>query len=538
MPDTSQGLATTLELLSKTENEAAVRPLVAALNSPYPTIRDGALVAILKRRSPAGHREIIRRLHTFDRHWLDLLREHRGRMRQAPRDAILDTDAQMCANGCRAALWLREYDLTPTLVNALEDPANPNADLVARTVLELIQELGAELSGAGGAPDRRQVRLARDRVLSALEASLGRFSRHRRQEVVEAFLLLAPRDNVTLKQILGSAHHPAFMTVVDVLSKSTAGGILRLLLSYLDDPHAPSAALSLIAKRSDLRFIRYLLRKIGRDPSALSVQNLKRIRTIGWLQTGPSLLEQLDEAAQHGVVRLVMNCGIPRLQAFDTIEHLVLHGKREGRRAAAAALAEFQGAAANAVALRALKDEDPRVQATILGQLRLRGIPGVLPRMVEMLDSQHAIVRKAAQRGLSEFTFARFLGALDMLDEEVRRSTGALVKKVDPETTAQLRAELQSKARTRRLRGLTIARTIDLVEPLESAIIDLLHDEDHLVRAEAALALAGGNSQTSLQALRAAETDRSETVRRAVEGSLGQREQFAQWRDRLADPRD
>lgn len=538
MPDASQGLTTTLELLSKTENEAAVRVLVAALNSPYPAIRDGALVAILKRRSPAGHREVIRRLHTFDQHWLELLREHRGRMRQAPRDAILDTDAQMCANGCRAALWLREYDLTPTLVNALEDPANPNADLVATTVLELIRQLDGELSGAGGVTDRREVRLFRDRALSALESSMSRFARHGRHEVVEAFLLLAPRDNVTLKQILDSAHHPALVPVVDALSKSTSGGILRLLLSFLDDPHAPSVALSLIAKRSDLKYIRYLLRKIGRDPSALAVQNLRRIRAIGWLQAGPSLLEQLDEAAQHGVVRLVMTSGIPRLQAFNTIEHLLLCGKREGRRAASAALAEFHGAAANALALRALEDEDPQVQANILGQLRRRGIPGVLPRMVEKLDSRHAIARQAAQKSLSEFTFARFLGAFDMLDEEVRRSTGALVKKVDPETGAQLRAELGSRARSRRLRGLTIARTIDLVEPLEATIIDLLRDEDHLVRAEAALALAGCSSQSSWQALREARGDRSETVRRAVQSSLSQREQFSQWRDRLVDPRD
>ena len=538
MRDASQGLKTTFGLLSKTGNEAAVRALVAALDSPHQTIRDGALVAILKRRSPAGHREVIRRLHTFDRHWMDLLREHRGRMRQAPRDAILDADPQVCANGCRAALWLREYDLMPTLLNALEDPANPNADLVAETLRELVEQLHEELSDPGGEVDHRATRLFRDHVVSALESSLGRFARHQRREVVEAFVLLASRDNAVLKQVLQSAHHAAFVTVVDVLSKGTGGGIVRLLLGFLDDPHAPSAALSVIAKRSDLKFIRYLLRKIGRDPSLLSAQNLKRIRAVGWLQTGPSLLEQLDEAAQHGVVRLVMASGIPRLQAFNTIEHLMLHGKREGRRAASAALAEFQGAAANALALRALEDEDPQVQANILSQLRRRGIPGVLPRMVEMLDSRHAVVRQAARKSLSEFTFARFLGAFDMLDEEVRRSTGALVKKVDPETVPRLRAELESRVRTRRLRGLTIARTLDLVEPLEARIIDLLGDRDHLVRAEAALALAGCASESSRQALREAESDRSETVQRAVQSSLSQLEQFSQWRDTLADPRD
>lgn len=538
MPGTSEGLTTTLDLLSKTENEASVRVLVGGLDSCHRTIRDGAVAGLLKRRSSAGHREVIRRLHTLDEYQMGLLREHRVRLRQAPRDAILDTDRQMCANGCRTALWLAEYDLIPTMITALEDPANPNAGLVAGSLRELVEHLYRDLSRPDSSDDRRDPRLLRRHVITALEESLGRFARHERREVVEAFLLLVSRDNAVLKQILQDPHCPAFKVVIDVLSKSSTGGVIRLLLGLLDDPHAPSAVLGVIAKRSDLKFIRYLLRKIGRNPSVTSAQNLKRIHAIAWLQSGPSTLDQLDEAAQHGAVRLVMASAIPRLEAFNTIEHLALRGKREGRRAASEALAEFHGAAANALALKVLEDEDPQVQANVLLQLRRRGIPGALPKMVDMLESRHAIVRQAARRSLSEFTFDRFLGAFDMLDEDVRKSTGALVKKVDPGAMRGLRAELQSKARSRRLRALTIARTLDVVEQFETRIIELLGDEDHMVRAEAALALAGCVSQPSHEALVAAQADRSETVRRAVRSSLAAREEFSQWLGQETESQD
>jgi hypothetical protein len=398
--------------------------------------------------------------------------------------------------------------------------------------------LCADLSDPDAKKVRRDPRLVRGHLVTALQSSLDRYSRHRRREVVDAFLRLVPRDNVMLKQLLQNPHHPAFVTVIDVLSKSTAGGVVRLLLSSLDDPHASSAVLSVIANRSDPKLIRYLLRKVGREPSAAAAQNLKRMRSVSWLQSGPAILAGLDDLAQHGVVRLVMASGIPRMQAFGTIEYLVLHGKTEGRRAAAEALADFQGTAANALALKALEDEDPQVQASIALQLRRRGIPGVLTRLVALLDSRHAEVRQAARKTLAEFSFARFLGAFDMLDDEVRKSTGTLVRKVDPETIPRLRAELEAKARTRRLRGLAIARAIEAVEPLEPVIIKLLEDEDHLIRAEAALALAQSNSESSREALRRAETDRSLAVQQAVSSSLRQQEQFTQWRETLSDPRD
>jgi len=307
------------------------------------------------------------------------------------------------------------------------------------------------------------------------------------------------------------------------------------LLALLDDPHTPASALRVIAKRSDLKFVRHLLRKIGREPSPTSAQNLKRIREVEWLRQGQAILDELDEPAQHGAVQLVMASGIPRLEAYDTIEYLARYGKRGGRQAATEALAEFHGARANSLAMEALEDEDPQVQANVIAQLRHRGIPGVLPRMVGLLDSPHAVVCDAARANLSEFTFPRFLGAFDMLDEEVRRSTGALRNKVDPETVPRLHEELQSRIRSRRLRALGIVRAMGLIGELEGAVIALLDDSDHLVRTEVVLALGESDSAAAGEALDLALHDRSQSVQRAAQSSVLQREERSAW---LAPQRD
>jgi HEAT repeat protein len=519
-----EGLATTLELLTATDNEAAVRVLISALDSPNPAIQEGALSAILHRRHPAGGQEILRRMPKMKPEWKAVVRQHHGRMTGALRDAILGSDPQMCCNACQAATWFQEYDLIPTLLTAIEDPGRSNSEMAAKTLLELVENLYKELAGTRDPSDRRDPQLIRRFVVGNLERSVQRFGQHKRREVVESFLLLVARDNVTLKLVIQNPHHAAFLPLIEALGKSPQGGVIRLLLSFLDDPHIPSGALTVIANRGDGKFVEHLLRKVGREPAATLAQNVKRIETIPWLRAGEPVLEQLDDAGQHAAVRLAMAAGIPRPQAFDVIEHLLLSGKPGGRREAARALAEFRGADANALAVRALDDPDPQVQANIVAQLRSRGIPGVLTDLLELVDSPYEVVRKAARENLTEFSFKRYLGAFDMLDEEVRRSTGLLVKKIDPQTLSQLAEEMESPVRTRRLRAVAVAQSMEVVGDLQQSIIILLGDEDHMVRVEAAVALAHASSPEARRALQAALHDSSETVRQTAERSLQEQE--------------
>jgi len=538
MSTASEGLKTTFELLAATDNEAAVRVLIPALDSPNARIREEALAAILRRRSPAGHREVLRRLPTVDQQAKDAVAECPTRMLQALREAVLGSDAQLSANAFEAAVWLRQYDLTAALIAVLEDKQNANRALAGKTLMQLADLLYSELADPQDEARRSNPQILRRRVVGELEKSVVRFGKHRRREILDAFVLLVPRDNATLKQILVDPHHPAFVVVVEALSKSTAGGVIRLLLSFLDDPHVPSVALLTISKRADRKFVEHLLRKVGREPSLVVRQNLKRITSLPWLESDLAMLEDLDEESQHAAVKLVMNSGVGRGLAFRVVEFLLLCGQTAGRRAAAEALREFTGSEANSVALRSLDDADPQVQAAILLQIRGRGIPGILPRLIEMVDSPHEVVREAARESLAEFTFKRFLGAFDMLDDEVRRSTGTLVKRIDPQTLPLLEAEFASQVRARRARALAIAQAIGAVPPTEISIIRMLGDDDHLVRAEAAAALAQATSQGSLDALREALGDRSSAVQEAARKSLLARSERS---DRLAsrfDPFD
>ena len=145
-----------------------------------------------------------------------------------------------------------------------------------------------------------------------------------------------------------------------------------------------------------------------------------------------------------------------------------------------------------------------------------------MPRLLEALDSPYPQVRSSAQGNLAEFTFQRFLNAFELLTHETRRSPGAGEEGRSP-TLPDSGRSLLRRWRTRRLRGLIVARALELVPEVEEAALSLLNDEDHMVRAEAAAFLAGCTSARSREALLAAHEDRSPLVQEAARESLRQR---------------
>jgi HEAT repeat protein len=519
-PAVKAGIEKTLNQLKDTANEAAVPVLLNALDSAQPEIQEGALRALLARRSGSGQREIIRRWNSLSEAWKSIVANNPRRIATAVRDSILSTDDELCAYGCDALLNIREYDLMPALITAVEDPSNPQAPRVARTLVEMAELMYADINGPRKHEGHQDPARLRHHVLASLQHSVDRFDQHRHRELVETFLLLTTRENPLLKRILRDPHHSSYLVVMEILNQSARTGIVRLILNFLQDRFAPSAVLQVIARRRDPVFLRHALKRVGANPDSVARTNLRRIESIGWLRHDLSMLDTLTDSEQQAAIQMAICSGHNRLEVFDVLKYVLQNGKVPGRQTAAQALATFGGADANQLVLEGLEDPDPQVQAQMVAQLREKGIPGAISRLIQLIDSPHEVVRSAAQKSLTEFNFARYLSLFDTLDDDVRRSTGLLVRRIDPEAPALLASELKSKTRTRRLRGLEVAQAMDAVDFVEPLIIGLLSDEDHFVRAEAARALVHCKSPLAREALRSALVDRSVSVREAAELAL------------------
>lgn len=516
----SAGLTATFQFLAKTENKAAVEVLVAGLDCPHKPIRHGALRAVLDRRCPEGHREVFRRLSSMDERSREIINERPERLAGVVTDALQNATSQACAAACNAIVSFRLCEALPVLVSVLVDPENPHTKMVAETVLELTESFYAELSGTTEGPKHKRQDLVRDRITAALEAGVRKFRRHKQTAAVEAFLLIAKQKNIVLRQLLQRPEEASHQPLVELLSSSSRGGVIRLLLGFLEDPQMPHVVAQVLCNRCDAKFVDHLVRTVGPRPSKTVVETLARFNSIAWAQPGHELFDKLSNAAQQGAVPLLMASSIDRAKLLEIIGYLLLEGKPGGRRAAAEALAEFPGPEASALVVKALGDEDARIRASLIVQLRPRKIPGAFSLLIRMIDSPQEEVQRALQKALPEFTFHQFLANFDKMPEHWQPIAGYMVRNIDPKVADKLVAELNGLSPVRRRRAVTAAGVMGLVPKVEETIVRQLSDEDHMVRVAAAKILAESKSKPTWEALRDALLDKSFAVKEAAEQSL------------------
>ncbi len=513
-------LSTTFRFLAKTENESAVDVLVKGLDCMHTPSRQAALAALLDRRSPEGHREVFRRLSTFDESCREIISERPERLVAAVSDAVRQADDKGSKSACEAIVAFKLFDALPALVEVLSDPESRHTEVVATTILRMTEAYYAELSGADDHPSRKNQDVLRERITASLESATRKFHRHQRTEPVEAYLLVAKPKSATFRAVLQRSNESCYKPVVDVLTNSSKGGVLRLLLGFLDDPQMPLVVTKVYGDRCDAKFVRHLSQAVGPRPLKAVVATLARLNKFAWATPEHPVFNELDEQDQAGAVWLLAGSSVNRPKVLEVLAYLLAEGKPAGRREAAKALAQFEGAAANTVAIKSINDEDPGVRAEIIKQLRPRKIPSAFSLLIRLVDSPESEVKEALHSAMPEFTIHHFLENFDKMPEGMRPVAGHLVTKIDAAAAQVINSEMQSPSPVRRRRATLAAIVMGVIPEVEELVIKLLADEDHMVRIAAAKALADCKSVPTWDALRDALLDRSVIVQEAAEQSL------------------
>ncbi len=524
------GTARTCQVLANTGNRAVLPVLLAGIKSSRAEVRAATIRAAIRRHDDATHTQLIRHFNSLSEADQIALCEAHGAMphHAAPalRAAVLKGDTTLCKNACRIIALSGDADLFPVLVKAAEDKSHRHHAEVATAIHDLTDHIQQDLAhwAAGDRSARHDPSFKRHHVLLALEQSLARFGRHRRQEILDAFLLLAPIDNRTFNRILHDPKHACHAPIINELTLTTDSGIIERLVEMLRNTEISVAALQVIAQRSDHRFVDVLLSGLKRPVPIRVLHNMKRLNHIAWLEQRSEILLELDGRAQAVAVDLAMASDMSRDRAFDLLAHLLQKGLAEGRRASCHALAKFDGPRADELVLAVLDDPDAGVRAAAVRQLRARGMPDALQRLVMLLDSRLPEVRDAARSSLAEFNFTRYRTMFDLLDEHSARTTGVLVHKVDQTAERKLIEELSSPSITNKLRGIEMALAMDAANGVRQQLIELVGHENASLRREAVAALAHCNGDQVVAALTTAAADPNQSVAEMAQHSLAQQQ--------------
>ncbi len=511
----------TFRHLAATENSAATELLITGLDSRYRPTREGSLRALLERRDEVAHAEIFKRLPTMDEGARALLNEKPERLAALMSEALRDPQKETRAVAFDVIEKVPLYDCYPSLIARLVDEQFPEKEKAAQVAFKLAESFYAELSGGEEAAAKRaNFENLRTKITTCLEDAVRKFHRHRRPEVVEAFLLLAKPKNATLHFLLGRNEEAAYETLMETLRKSQRGGVYRILLSFLDDSQISQSALRAASSREDAEFLGHFFRHAGVKLSKPMTETLSRIDAFTWAKTENPTLLNLDETCQAAMIQVLMASACNRKTVREIVGEILLKGNVGGRRAAAVALASFTGVEANVLNVSGLADEDSAVRAALIRQLRPRKIPGSLDMLIRLVDKPDVTIQRALRDAMPEFTIQRYLQQFFHLPEELQAATGHLVCRIDSDCASKLISEMCGLSPVRRRRAVLAADAMGMIEELEQHVIKLLSDDDHMVRVAAAKALADCASQPSWEALRDAMLDRSFVVQEAAVRSM------------------
>jgi HEAT repeat protein len=512
--------------LAKTRNRAVLPLLARALQSDSAAKRAATIRCLVRRHDRESHRQLIgqfAKLRAADREVLfDAHRTMPHHMAASLKAAVLRGDAEFCDAACQIILRSGDFELFSALVQAVENRQHRFLSTVLAAVSQMAAALHRELSLQSKrlAKPRRDPTFVRRNVLATLEGSLTRYASHERQEIIDAYLLLAPCDHSPMLRILNERQHPCHSAIADSLANSPMHGILEKLIDILRNTDAPLAALEALARRNDREFVRSLLANIKHPVPLRVVHNMKRLTAVAWLEEHCEVLVELDGRSQAVAVELATASSIGESSLFSLLALMMKSGLAEGRRASCTALARFRGAQADSLVRSALDDPDAGVQAAAVRQLRQRGLPDALRLLVSLLDSRSIEVRDAARSSLAEFNFVRYRAMFDLLDEKAVRTTGVLVHKVDHGVRDGLMQELRAPSMSSRLRGIEMAVAMDATQDVSDQLIELTRSDSVTIRQEAVAALGSCSGPRVQSALRLAAGDISQSVRDAATASL------------------
>jgi HEAT repeat protein len=526
----NNGFHKTARVLATSRNRAVVPIILAAAKSTSSDVRSSALRAAIRRRDSATHTELIgcfSQLDEADR--IAVCTAHRQLPHHAApalKAAILTGDEHHCANACNMIVAAGDFDMLRTLVSVAENKRHHSSGEALAAITGLVDRLFQDLAlWAGGIrlDGDHDPSFVRHHVLNTFEQSLGQFVRHQRLEILDAFLLLTPVDNPTFLKILRDPRHACHAATIQNLTLSQDSGVMERLIDLLRDTDTPPAALQIIAARRDPQFLNILLHELRHPVPIRVLHNMKRLKSVAWLESERSHVLDLGGRAQAAAVELAAASDISRESLLAFLANVLQNGLAEGRRASCQALSRFMMPDADQLVFAALNDPDASVQAAAIRQLRARRMPNSLGQLAKFLDSTSAEVRHAARSSLAEFNFIRYRAMFDLLDDEAARSTGALVRKVDNSACQKLIEDLNSPSISARLRGIEMAIAMSAADDVEAQLIELTNHENVAIRKEAILALAHCTHAECDAVLEAASKDRNGTIADAARQSLKQR---------------
>ncbi len=509
------GLATTLRVLRQTRNPAADALLAAAARLPE-TLRGVIVESLIARPTKPNQRLLLAMFRQLDERERALVGRLANEMKSLVEETIGDTKSKLTSDACRFAL---HYELTAVLPTVVRMAArtHPYAEGLAATSLQLARLVYEQTEEYRDDRSRHDPIFERRAAVVELAAAVDEFAEHGRQEIIESFLLLTPVDNRVLVRVLGDATHAAHEPVVRALTTSLSRSAWELMSRMLEDPGTPLPLLELALARGDAPYLNFIANEHPTPLTHRLLDNLGRMRRVGWLDRTGDLVRSLSESTQASLLDHAYHSQAPRMQVFEFCRRVLEAGRGRGRVKACAVLTKLDVPRAEATLRTLTSDTDPLVAATSCAWLfETTQNEAARERLIGFVDDFDAEVASVARRALRASGFLQYLSSFDEMTPTERIAAGQVALSVDSRSRELLTRELQGATVNRRLRAIAMVGAMNLTRELVGELAQLAVNKDAAIRAAAVATLVGCDDPIATAAIETANRDAHGAVRRAA----------------------
>lgn len=519
----AEPFAQTFQTLATTPNPFAGELLVAALDVPLVRIQSEAVGSLISRGSVREQIEAIRRYPQLPPPIRKPLEQAATTLVSAVRQCVLSGRSEYELPALELARAGEAFGLIETLLDLLKGDRGEMHEEVVLTLRHLVNRLYEHLYGHkdAGTPPLKNASQIQHLATLALDQSLAYFHDLAHAEVVieSLFVLTRPGDGIPQK-LLTQTSLECRRIARDLLLTSRHPGVMRFVLDSLSKPYPPPRVVDAWQQREDPEFLLAMLRWVPKRWTSTQERNLKQLEEFAWLKNGPEALGLIPEELQTAVVVLTSTSGLSREKKQQVKQWAVRQGSPDARNTAMAVLEELDTETVKEIVLDGLGSEDPSIQAWATRQLRSQQVPDALGKLIEQLDNPEACVQEVARQELQGFDLDCLLSRFDSMSAVALDNAGKLLQKIDPDCLTKLALEFRHSIRRRRIRAIRGAVAYGWHIHVLPALLDLLKDDDALIRRTTVEVLGKVPGPEALAALVAMQSDPHPRVREAVEEAL------------------
>jgi hypothetical protein len=519
----TQPLNATFWVLTQPQNLASIEVLEFALRCEIPAIRIGGVQALLARNGSREMETIVRCIDLCDAEEISLLKSHSALFLTPVEAALASREPETRQRGLVAIAKLQLHELFHFLVASAESADDPQQVVSA----QLLDDLATEFGTIARKHSSYRAFPARERLLNDLLISVGRYSKHRNNAIVDAFLLCCHWDDDCYRELFSPMAADGFPVALKRLKQLNHDGANELMCGsfWANNPnHASLEILMDCDPPKTLRMMSTLEKRFTATPS------LKR----NFANVPLPLIKNLDLAAMQldsidvkSLLRLLVATGVNE----DVLIHNVNFAAKSNDH-------DTNIECINAIrALRKLKSE---IVVMVLSDCFDR--PDIEPyepppwkasyrsALEKLLDSYYDLpssLRIAVNSALSEFKTEDLFRHAEGWPESHVKAYGRIARLVDKDCLDFLTVEIHSQSHSKRANAIRMLRYLGNDEQLMEFAIIALNDPNESVRVEAVQAVAYGHDRDSaIELLSPLISDEESNVSDVAAHSIRQLESF------------